>query len=851
MGYDIQTVRDAAATRWREIIATLAGVDPAIVDGKHHPCPKCGGTDRFRAFDDGSGGAICNQCFTAKNGDGFAVLQWMTGEDFGQVLKRVAEYLGIKPEKDGRGKKKKTDPAEHLKFHEWNEALIALWCMNKPPIIPEAVRQFGGRLATYRDQWQVIAIPIWAELLNQADPVGWILYPLNGRTLPKYADKGKKVEWVKVKVTFGSESGLVGPIEQIAAAETLWKLEGPTDALAVHGILPDGHVAVTNSNGAKERPKKWIVDLATGKHARVIHDADRPGQDGAMFVGEEDGRQRPGWAPCLASTAEESRNVLLPYPIVPDHGKDVRDWLNEGHTFEDLEQLADQVEPVVVSQEAGSNATAIEADDDPHKLARMNLARYAAANNGATIKFWRDEWYIWKGNRYRKIPKGELIAKLNMAIKTEFDRLNIDEQANSKKDVKTARKVTKTIVSNVLDATKGMTVVPSHIELGTWLDDQAGIRERRNYVAMENGILDVDSLLADSDDVMIPHSPAWFSTIRLPYRFDPLAKCPKWNAFLQYNLEGDPERIAILQEWAGYCLLPDTGQQRFLVLEGEGANGKSVYFAALEAMLGVDNVAHVPLEVFGDRFSKTQTLGKLANIAPDAGEIEKQSEGNLKSFTAGERMMFDRKGIDAIEAYPTARLMIGCNNRPRFSDKSDGIWRRMILVPLTIQVPEQKRIPNMDKCWWWEQSGELPGILLWAIQGLARLREQGRFSNSKQSEKAIDDYRLENNPALKFIREHIQEEKTGFIQVAELFDRYKRWCSDNGFRPLSSRGFGRELHRFTPFLTKVNHMVSGVRSYYYQGGEYVDMAGDAQGDARSSYETSQEKGVKGVKGVMF
>jgi putative DNA primase/helicase len=60
-------------------------------------------------------------------------------------------------------------------------------------------------------------------------------------------------------------------------------------------------------------------------------------------------------------------------------------------------------------------------------------------------------------------------------------------------------------------------------------------------------------------------------------------------------------------------LLPDTGQQSFLVLEGEGANGKSVYMAGLEAMLGEDNCSHVPLELFGDRFSRTQTLGKLAN----------------------------------------------------------------------------------------------------------------------------------------------------------------------------------------------------------------------------------------------
>ena len=724
MAYDIQAVHDAAATRWSEILVAVGGADPGAFDGQHHPCPKCGGTDRFRAFTDGSGGAICNQCFRSRNGDGLSVLQWLTGRDFGQVLKQTAEYLGIQPSKNGT---QKSDPAAHLVFRDWNECLISLWLMNKPPITLDAVRSFGARLATYRSQWQVVAIPIWGELLDQADPVGWIIYPLNGRTIPKYT-KEKQVEWVRVKMTFGSESGLVGPVGEIATAETLWKLEGPTDALAVQGILPAGQVAVTNSSGAKERPKKWILDLVAGKRVRVLHDADRPGQDGAMCVGEEDGRQRPGWAPALAAVAVEARNVVLPYPIAPDHGKDVRDWLNEGHTLEDLEQLVDQAEPVAAAEIAEEPVKVLEADDDPHRLARVNMEQYSAANGGATLKFWREEWYTWKGNRYRKIPASDMKAKVTGAVKSEFDRIwrrEYDEyqewkdsnEYDEKKDKgpPKAKKVSSHLISNVLDATKNLSLISSHIDMGTWIDSEAGIRERRNYIALENGILDVDALLADSDDVMLPHSPSWFSTIRLPYRFDPAVECPKWNAFLKFNLEGDQERIAILQEWAGYCLLPDTGQQRFLVLEGEGANGKSVYFAALEAMLGVDNVSHVPLEVFGDRFSKTQTLGKLANIAPDAGEIEKQSEGNLKSFTAGERMMFDRKGIDAIEAYPTARLMIGCNNRPRFSDKSDGIWRRMIMVPMAVQVPEHQRVPNMDKPWWWEQSGELPAILMWAI----------------------------------------------------------------------------------------------------------------------------------------
>lgn len=747
-------------------------------------------------------------------GNAYNLIAAIKNISYSEAINLVGEEVGAEPKKN-RGRKRKADPAEHLEFHDWNEALITVWTWSKPPITPEAVKAFGGRLATYRKQFQVIALPHWGPKLNQGDPVGWTLYPLNGGTLPKYT-KGKQTEWVKVKVAYGSEPGIIGPVERIAEAAGLWKAEGPPDALSLFGVLPGDQIPFTNSNGAKERPRQWVLDLAKGKTVNVIHDADRPGQDGATWVESEDGRKRPGWAPAFASTATEVRNLVLPYPIVPDHGPDVRDWLNEGNGWSELEQLRDQAEPIQVDEE--ETATPYRADDDPAKLAEINLRRYAVENNGATIRFWRDEIYIYKQNRYRKISKGEFRAKMTASVQRTFDQQNIEDQKDTEKELKPAKKVTPTLVNSVIEATRSLTLIPEHVELGTWIDDET--RERRNWIAMQNGILDVDALLADGklDEVLRDHSPAWFSTTRLPYPFDPAAKCPQWNAFLDYNLEGDPERIAILQEWAGYCLLPDTGQQRFLVLEGEGANGKSVYFAALEAMLGTDNVSHVPLEVFGDRFSKSQTLGKLANIAPDAGEIEKQSEGNLKSFTAGERMFFDRKGIDGVEAYPTARLMIGCNNRPRFSDKSDGVWRRMILIPFRITVPESKRIPNLDKPWWWEQSGELPGIFMWAVDGLDRLREQGTFSKSKIATAAVKVYRDELNPAGMFLDEMYIVDKdpdSFYVTPQEVYDRYRRWCVDNGFAPMSITSFGKEVARRFPEVTKDRKKRGGVRANYY------------------------------------
>lgn len=828
MAFDIEVIRDAAATRWPEIMSNLAGIDQAILDGKHHPCPRCGGTDRFRFFADSTGGAICNKCLQNKNGDGFAVLQWLTGHDFGHVITDVAGYLGVKPTKNNR-KRKEADPEEHLVFRDWNEILVALWCDRKPPITPEAVRLVGGRLATYRDQWQVIALPVRSPTDPDAVPIGWVIYPLNGKTLPVYQANGS-VTWVKIKTLPGTQPGLIG---HMTGGQKIVKTEGPSDALTLLSqCVVDGEDIVCNVHGAKEDPRKlpgW-VDYITGKNVVVVHDADKAGEEGATAVGD-----RPGWATFSAIHAASCRRARLPYDLTEDHGKDLRDYFLGGHTRSDWDQLVAEAD--TIEKPDRSQSSVIEAVDDPHRLARINLERYASRFDGATIRNWRDEWYVWKRNRYRKIPTGELEAKICMSIKDEFNRLNIEEQLEAKKRIPETRKVTQAITRNVMAATKSMVVIPAHVELGTWIDDVIGVREPRQLISLENGLLDLAALMDGRDDVLLPHSPRWFSTVTLPYEFNIDAKCSTWLDVLSHNLEGDQERIGLLQEWAGYMLLPDTGHQSFLVLEGEGANGKSVYMAGLEAMLGEDNCSHVPLELFGDRFSRTQTLGKLANIAPDVGELDKPAEGHLKSFTSGEKMFFDRKNLAGLEAYPTARLMIGCNNRPRFADKSDGVYRRMIPVPFQIQIAPSKRVANMDKPWWWAQSGDLPGMLLWAIAGLDRLRRKGCFTLPKICQDALDDYRVENNPAIQFLRENTSVEEGTETPCREVYDRYRRWCTDNGFHPLSSRSFGKEVVRFAPTRDSIKRQqrrVVGKQTWFYIGLNSEPIDGTSNKQARDT-----------------
>jgi P4 family phage/plasmid primase-like protien len=319
---------------------------------------------------------------------------------------------------------------------------------------------------------------------------------------------------------------------------------------------------------------------------------------------------------------------------------------------------------------------------------------------------------------------------------------------------------------------------------------------RPDLLPVANGLLDLGTR------TLRPHTDDYFSTVLLPYAYLPQATCPGWLAALGRCFPGDAQRIELVRQWFGYNLVASTAAQRFLVMCGEGHNGKSVVCAALVALLGRANVSSVPLEDFARPFGLAGTVGKLANVCAEVGELDRTHEGRLKMFTSGDLMQFERKYCDPTEALPTARLTFATNNPPRFADRSEGLWRRLLLLPFDRVIPGAERVPGMDKPSYWEASGELPGMLNWALDGLASVRAAGwQFAVPAACAAALEAHRGEANPARAFLALACRRQTgAGGVPCQVLYAGYQDWCAASGHRPLSATQFGKEVHRAFPWL---------------------------------------------------
>ena len=85
---------DATNGRWRQILPSF-GIPYSALDGKHHPCPACGGKDRFRFTDrHGDGDYYCSGCDPGK---GIGLVAKVNGWTYAQAAKRIDEMIGNQP----------------------------------------------------------------------------------------------------------------------------------------------------------------------------------------------------------------------------------------------------------------------------------------------------------------------------------------------------------------------------------------------------------------------------------------------------------------------------------------------------------------------------------------------------------------------------------------------------------------------------------------------------------------------------------------------------------------------------------------------------------------------------------
>ncbi len=304
-----------------------------------------------------------------------------------------------------------------------------------------------------------------------------------------------------------------------------------------------------------------------------------------------------------------------------------------------------------------------------------------------------------------------------------------------------------------------------------------------------------------------PHTTEYYSTVQISANYDPTAKCPRFLTFLSDIL---PEsELPLIQEIFGYLIIPVNKAQKSFVFVGAPNAGKSTLLSiAQEVLLGPENVSNIPWQGLSDRFNKAELFGKLANIFADLPSKAIDDGGMFKALTGEDSITAERKNKDPFSFRPYARLLFSCNEIPKnYADRTDGFYRRLIIIRFDNSVPQEKRDPNLRE----RIAAERDGILTWALDGLRRLIANNYlFGETDRTRYELQRYKVDSNSVLAFVDEYCVT-GDGFTPREELYARYKDFCTNNGLKPMAQNRFNAEVEGNYPEVSRGQDRVSGRR----------------------------------------
>ena len=308
--------------------------------------------------------------------------------------------------------------------------------------------------------------------------------------------------------------------------------------------------------------------------------------------------------------------------------------------------------------------------------------------------------------------------------------------------------------------------------------------DQAKYINFKNCLFNLETWQIED------HDPDTRSICQIPVYYDERAECPKINDFLKSVVaESD---IDLLCEIAGYCLTTDCSYQKAFMLYGVGSNGKSVFLALLEALIGGDNTSAESLQKLEfDKYRTAKLYGKRVNICGDIPDSKMHKSEVFKKLTSGLDLIDgENKYQDSFVFRNTAKLVFSANVLPE-GKKDKAYYRRWVLI----QFPNNFEGGNEDRNLInkLREPGELSGFLNLALEGLKRLKENGKFTNEKSIEDTQKEYEFNSNPVVAFMEECTQVSDED-CEATVLYLTYVDWCQRYGKPHMSNIGFSRKLN---------------------------------------------------------
>ena len=513
--------------------------------------------------------------------------------------------------------------------------------------------------------------------------------------------------------------------------------EKDVDTLIKHGYTAFSYGGVND----------WVADMAQlckGAVVYVLADNDEPGQRVANTIQSD-----------LQGIAKSAK-VIVPVPDTPK--ADISDYFAAGHSKEEFESLLQQE---IVTEKSTEENT-------------LDLSQFHLVNN--------------KG-----VPTGVFDEAIFKYIKGQHDlfvcggMVYIYDGGYFKADSSGAR--LKTMISKLIypQFIKSTTLKRIYDRFLCDISLEVSFEELNCYpahwICFENGMYDC------KEKRLLPHSPKYKAINQIPHEYKPDAEHEgeRTEEFLNFICP-EPDSREMLLQFSGYAHTKDVGQQKFLVLLGEGGSGKSTFIRLMESSVGSRNLSNISLTDLQQRFASFGLMGKLLNSCADLEISALEDTAIIKKVLGEDTLRAEQKGRDAISFKNYAKLIFSTNELPVVkAEKTNGFYRRLLVLPMN-RVPERKN-PNLLN----ELLQEIDYFVWLSVQALERMYEKEIIVASAESEKTVAQLRMDSDTVQAFLVEACVLDEGSRSERTELYSRYEKYCEDTDRQSLTKNNFYKSL----------------------------------------------------------
>ena len=416
-----------------------------------------------------------------------------------------------------------------------------------------------------------------------------------------------------------------------------------------------------------------------------------------------------------------------------------------------------------------------------HHLTDVGNGKRLVARHGRDLRYchpWQ-QWLVWDGHRWELDATDEISRRAkDTALGIYHEAAAVAEEDEDRRKLVAKHAVRSegdariTAMIHMASSEPGIPVGVDEIDVDPWL------------LVVENGTLDLktgDLREGRREDML---------TKMTPVKYDPEAKCPVWEGYLMRVMAGNMTLIDFLQKAVGYSLTGNTREQCLMLLYGDGFNGKSTFVNTVAALLG-EYATGTPTESLMAKQGDSGINNDIARLkgarfvsAIETEDGKRFSESLVKQLTGGDRVVARFLHKEFFEFTPCFKLWLAVNHKPTIRGTDYAIWRRIRMVPFGVQIPEAEREGDLGD----RLKGELPGILNWALDGLALWLSCGLVP-PEEIKAATSEYRSEMDTLGKYLEECCELGPSLSTTTKDLYESYKTWCETSGEYKASKKIF--------------------------------------------------------------